>query len=522
MDETLQNLLKTLCLDLQALWALESFKDSYWESVESNHAKTISSSEATILSITKRPVRGHTGIDIRASKNSSKSLEKRIRSLILRSDRSEKYYSQVIQDRVAKVSETVKRIGSLIDKDPRLSYRLHESIGYKTFSPEYFSEMKKKEDWDGSTVCFMTIANLLAKELVAHEFNLAERAKFQKWEIVWKNLFEKLDQLRLEDEYHYEVLVFLNGPLVDFREDIIIANLLLQGKPIEISLGYATDEIMTPLIEYKRHPAIEKINTVIKYKVNIPIEAGEEDYLIQYHNASLVAQLLLDSLRLSRPLDDIGVLAIEVVPISFTAPIIRKTWASQFQNELARFEPKRFDFSPASLLPLNEQEIKKIKEVVALMLPEEDLRWNFTYAMKRFRNSIERYSVDDSERLLEYAIALESLYLNDNSGNRGELTYRLSLRAARLLEGNIEKRKEIFSLVNKLYSFRSRIAHGEDISRLKKQKDKDELKWILEHIPVVVAESIVKLMSVWKNHPEIEAANFWREVELGNECQAFD
>jgi len=287
MDKTLRNLLKELCLDLQELWALEAFNDYYWGFVDSKHAKTTASSEATILPATQRPVRGHLGIEIRLSENSSKNLERRIESLVLRSNRLESYYSQAVQSRVNKVIETVKRLGSSIDEDLRLSYRLYGSIGYKTFSPASFSEMKKKENWDGSTVYFITIADLLAKELVANEFSLSERSKFQKWNVVRENISKELEMLRQEEDYHYEVLIFLNGPLVDCEEDILIANLSLQGKPIEISLGYAIDEILTPLVEYEKHPAIERVNTVIKYKVDIPVEAEEEDYLIQYHNASL-------------------------------------------------------------------------------------------------------------------------------------------------------------------------------------------------------------------------------------------
>jgi hypothetical protein len=83
------------------------------------------------------------------------------------------------------------------------------------------------------------------------------------------------------------------------------------------------------------------------------------------------------------------------------------------------------------------------------------------------------------------------------------------------LETNIEKRKEIFLLVKQLYGFRSRIAHGEDISRAKKQKDQKNLQRVLESIPIVVAESIIKLMAIWQKNPEISAFDFWQEIELG-------
>jgi hypothetical protein len=102
-------------------------------------------------------------------------------------------------------------------------------------------------------------------------------------------------------------------------------------------------------------------------------------------------------------------------------------------------------------------------------------------------------------------------------GYRGELTYRLSLRAARFLETDLEKRKDKFFLINRLYKFRSLIAHGTDITQLDKPRDKNDLKRVLEHAPVIVAESIVKLMSFWYEHPDTDDSKFWKEIELGND-----
>jgi hypothetical protein len=415
MDDQLKDLLQELCKALSDLWALESFKGSYWRNDKRQRAETILEDEASLTPLAKNPIRGYSGVKLQVSEDPSKTLIKIVESLILDSQgRPESFHPPALQDALKKVRTTVDKICSAIDSDFKLSYRLFGSAGYKTFSPEQFLEMQQRENWKPSIHYYFSIAELFASELVANGFKVSERTKFNQWDKVLENSLCELQKLRLEENFYYEVCIFLNGPLVDKSMDILIAQLSLDKKPIEISLGHATDEILTSLVEHEKHPAIEKINTVIKYKVDIPIEAGEEDYLVQYHNASLVAQLLLDSLRLCRPLDDIGVLAIEVLPRSFSAPIIRKTWASQFQSELARFEPKRFDFSSASLVPLGEQEIERIKRTLLSMLPLGGLKHNLRYAVRRFRNSIENYSIDDSERLLEYAIALEALYLNED------------------------------------------------------------------------------------------------------------
>ena len=513
MDSAIEELLKELCIALSDLWELDSFTDFYWTPINSNCAKTIATGEANTLPITNRPIRGYSNVNVRVFEDDNNSLVNRIESLILRSGRPESYYSQETHYKVKKVQHVSERIGHAIDQDPKLSYRLHSLFGYKTFSIDQFLEVKK-EDNHSSSIYLFILARFFARELAKNKFNLSKHSEFRKWDTVCKDSLEELEKLKLEENYNYEVCIFLNGPLIDELEDILIANLLFKDKPIEISLGYATDDALKPLVKYEIHPAFEKINTVIKYKVVIPIEAGEEEYLIQYHHASLVAQVLLDSLRLCRPLDDIGVLAIEVLPDSFSAPSIRKTWVSQYQHESAIFEPKRFDFSSASPLPLAEEEVKNVKIVVQLMLSKTGFDQHCSYAMRRFRNSIERYSVNDSERLLEYAIALESLYLNDSDGNRGELTYRLSLRAARFLEAKLEKRKEIFSLINKLYGFRSLIVHGHDVTQMRKTKHQESLKLIFEKIPVIVSESIIRLLAAWEYEPEISKSDFWKRIEL--------
>jgi hypothetical protein len=410
MDEQFSNALKDLCRSLAELWSLDSFKDSCWRVNKRECVKTTVSDNAVVLPFTNRPVRGHAGVQVKILENRSKNLIEYIDSLILDSiNRPESYQPQELQNGLAKVRETIERMGSLIDRDPKLSYRLYGITGYKTYSPEEFREMQNRANWNPSIPYFFSVAKLLSKELAENDLQPSERGGFKGWNLVWRSLCEQLDELRMEDSFEYEVNIFLNGPLIDLEEDISIPNLLLQDSPIEILLGYATDETLEPLVDHKKHPALERINTVIKYRVTIPIEAVEEAYLTQYHNASIVAQLLLDSLRLCRPLGDIGVLAIEVLPLSFFAPLIRNTWANAFHDELARFEPRRFDFYPPSSPPLNNSDIEKVKDTVLAMLPLGGLKWHFAHAIKRFRNSIDKYSVDDPERLLEYAIALESL-----------------------------------------------------------------------------------------------------------------
>ncbi len=93
----------------------------------------------------------------------------------------------------------------------------------------------------------------------------------------------------------------------------------------------------------------------------------------------------------------------------------------------------------------------------------------FTIASNRLGFGMERRS--DEDRLLDYMIGLESLYLPDGND---ELTFRLSLRVAFVTRQEMAERKHMFKFIRKMYGVRSNIAHGgkkyeltkEDISQI--------------------------------------------------------
>lgn len=516
MIKELPALLEDLCDDLSVLWALDAFKPYQLWSEARRSSKTVIGKGAAKLPITQRAVRGLPGVQIELPERLPNTQEQ-TRSLIVASyDRPEKYHSPELQDALTGVRNTVEEIGRAIDLDTALCYRLSEVPGYKTWSPAEFADRQASEGWSPAPAIhyLFPLSEILAKEIVILGFSPTARAKFDKWDIAAKRTLAEIDAVKSRKDYKYEARVFLNGPPIDLAEDAVIAHLALEKRPIEVFLGYATDEILSPLVEYKTHPAIQRINTIIRYEIDVPVEAGEDPYLEEYARASLVAQFVLDSLRLCRPREDIGILALKMIPRSILTPDIREPWANRYHSELASFEPRRFDFSPASTSPLTIEEVEVVRKIVLMRLSSNKPAWRFQHAINRFGNSIEKYSPEDPERLLEYAIALEALYLNDIGNDRGELTYRLSLRAARLLESDVEKRKRIFFLVKNLYSFRSKIAHGADISRIKKESDRKKLEEVLKSGPDIVARSILKLIHNIDENQESDATEFWRAIEL--------
>lgn len=76
-----------------------------------------------------------------------------------------------------------------------------------------------------------------------------------------------------------------------------------------------------------------------------------------------------------------------------------------------------------------------------------------------------RFRLED--RILDVAVALEMMFRLKG----GELTYKLSVRAAYLLSDGLEARVEVFDSMKRLYETRSRIVHGDWHRKSGKRKE---------------------------------------------------
>ncbi len=91
-------------------------------------------------------------------------------------------------------------------------------------------------------------------------------------------------------------------------------------------------------------------------------------------------------------------------------------------------------------------------------------------------------------RAIDLAIALEVLFMN---ADRNEHSYKISLRAARLLRSDIQERKRTFLQVRRLYDMRSAMVHTGNV---KNEYGLDDVKMsahdIVEDVDVLCTEAI--------------------------------
>ena len=124
--------------------------------------------------------------------------------------------------------------------------------------------------------------------------------------MVKKGTVNALKEIELLDGYCYEIRIFFNGPLVDQSEDVPLLDLSIAKRDVQVFIGYASDDLLTPLSNDGRPTSwkgetvigVEKINTVARYKVEIPVDDNNSSYTKEYGYASYLARLILDSLVL--------------------------------------------------------------------------------------------------------------------------------------------------------------------------------------------------------------------------------
>jgi len=78
---------------------------------------------------------------------------------------------------------------------------------------------------------------------------------------------------------------------------------------------------------------------------------------------------------------------------------------------------------------------------------------------QRLISAVRSVTVTPVDASIDLGIALEGLYLSDMEDDRGELSFRLRTRAARLLGATKAERKDIFTLMGDVYKIRSTAVH---------------------------------------------------------------
>lgn len=130
---------------------------------------------------------------------------------------------------------------------------------------------------------------------------------------------------------------------------------------------------------------------------------------------------------------------------------------------------------------IGDQEWEKLIGL-APMLQEPSLDARIDLALRRLEDSATRVSSED--KLIDYWIGLEALFADP----KDELTYRYSVRIARFLGFDADKRGRVAirDAVKESYGLRSKVAHGSPF----KPRDRNRLPVVTEKTGRWLRESI--------------------------------
>ena len=111
---------------------------------------------------------------------------------------------------------------------------------------------------------------------------------------------------------------------------------------------------------------------------------------------------------------------------------------------------------------LQDREVEALQEMWSdLTAGTVNERAFLAIALRRFNMAFGRQQLGD--QIVDLMIAAEALFLSDAEAGRGELRFRLAVRAAMFVEAPQYTRRQVFDLMRKAYNVRSGVVHGGSI-----------------------------------------------------------
>ena len=448
-------------------------RPAYYSPTEKKTVATRADSDGTLLPATRRPVRGGAGVRV--------NVEDVPRAVVGR-DSMEALLSQAIPLSASRpgtsaevacaperrsLHEAFKRLRQALFVHGELAVRLQDGVGYKTFELAQLPQRVLYEaSADRPMTAVFTLGQLFENEVAKLGQGATPAADFDDWHAVVEGIISTLVDLEGREEHRYNAFAYLNGPLFDCPASRILLG-TEASRTGSVLIAQATDTDLTKMIEGFGYAAalpagLNECNTLLTIPLTGPVLGTVVEFESCYPSAASTAARALDVLRVVFG-EDIGICALLIEPAQFGAPELRKSYHTKFNPSVGAFLPQRVAFPAVPERTISESELDEASALLARHIGETDVK-GFGVGLRRFRDAWDRHWPDSPERLLDIAIALEALFLND--GDDKELRHRLALRVARFLEAPGPRRIHTFNAVRQLYDLRSKVAHGATLQNL--------------------------------------------------------
>jgi len=412
--------------------------------------------------------------------------------------------------------EAFTRLRHTLFAEGDLALRLLDGVGYKTHGPsELPSRLLDSLALDFPFMEISALGDLFRGQVAALGGDAQPAGAFDEWRAVVEGVVKTLSELETRQNHLYEARAYLNAPVCDFE-----GSKLLLGRDdstaFSVSIAQATDHDLSTMIEGYGYaaqlpPGLYDCNTVLRIPLSAPVLGTLESFESLYPMAAELAARVLDVFRIVFG-EDIGICALTLESTQFGAPTIRQKYHHRFNPAFGPYLPQRFAFPSVTDRVITDEELRGSSSLLARHVADTKVK-GFGVALRRFRDTWDRHWPDSPERLLDIAIALEALFLND--GEDKELRHRLALRVARFLEEPGPRRLEVFRAVRQLYDLRSKVAHGASLQEAPRALA-TKLSATMTDAPAIL-RSVMRRMIEGSGPTGLDGnalAEYWRQIEL--------
>ena len=127
-------------------------------------------------------------------------------------------------------------------------------------------------------------------------------------------------------------------------------------------------------------------------------------------------------------------------------------------------------------------------------------------ALSRFTSAFDRSTLQD--RLIDLMIAAEAIFLQEDGSpeDRGELSFRMALRAAHFIVDPTRDKVAIFDQMKKAYGLRSRLVHGGIHATTPADVDP---------VSDLVRLALVQALATFRARDAFGRPEFWKALQLG-------
>ena len=137
----------------------------------------------------------------------------------------------------------------------------------------------------------------------------------------------------------------------------------------------------------------------------------------------------------------------------------------------------------------------------------------FRFGIRRFNLAFDRDLLE--ERIVDLVIAAEALFLGDQkSSDRGELSFRFALRAAKFIDHPKYGQRDIFSIMRVAYHARSRVVHGGSLPTTFSLPSGNSVtaSHLADEIEELVRLALRKALSVKDKGKNLHQSAFWDDL----------